>query len=205
MDFDALIQQAKEKERADSAQKNAPFYLKTIAWFCYLGLLRHSKIQPRRHVITIDEALRAGALEPRILELLPAILIVVPKALKFSEDAIPDDLKTIVQDIRKRRAEKNFRGIPPDKYLHWLRAPVMDIAKRRLDFHRVPRRRMKRTHAIGEIIRNGRLNLALTQEQLAKKYDLSLRIIRDLEQGKMDASLKATNEILAVFGRSLNA
>src|SRR5690606_23416936 len=126
-------------------------------------------------------------------------------AIKFDPNKIPKDLATVVRAIRERKTCHDFRTVPPEKYLHWLRAPVMDIAKRRLNFHRMPRRRGNKTHSIGEIIRNSRLDLSLTQKKLAEKHDLSLRVIRDLEQGKMDASLKATNEILAVFGRSLNA
>lgn len=204
MDIDAFIKKAKEKEKADRALKAEPFYVKTVAWFAYLGLLRHNKIEPQRHVVTLDEVLKAGELEPRIFEVLPAVMIVLSDALKLDQKEIPHDLAAILKGIRTRKAVKDFRGVPPDKYLHWMRAHVMDVAKRRLNFQTAPRRRMSDTHAIGETIRAGRLNLALTQRQLAEKYHLSLRVIRDLEQGKLDASLKATNEILAVFGLSLH-
>jgi DNA-binding XRE family transcriptional regulator len=148
--------------------------------------------------------LRAGNLEPRILELIPAILVVLPKALKYRSDEIPEDLVIVVNNIRNRNATSEFRGIPARNYLHWVGAPVMDVAKRRIHPRRIPRRRDTETHTIGAIIRDARLCLSLTQKQLAKKYDLSLRIIRDLEQGKLNASLKATNEILKVFGRALS-
>jgi DNA-binding XRE family transcriptional regulator len=205
MDFRELIERAKQKNQADIRRKTEPYYLKTIAWFQYLGLLRHNRIPAQRFTVTLKEALKAGELEPRILELIPAILIVLPKALKFKAGELPKDLAILVERIRKRQADEDFRGIPARNYLHWLRAPVLDIAKRRLDFHRIPRRRSTETHSIGEIIREGRQRLSLTQKELAKKYGLSLRVIRDLEQGKLDASLKATNEILRVFGRKISA
>jgi transcriptional regulator with XRE-family HTH domain len=47
--------------------------------------------------------------------------------------------------------------------------------------------------------------MAYTQKEFAEKFGLSLRVLRDLEQGKMNASLKTVNEILAVFGRTLSA
>lgn len=204
MNFINLIQLAKQKKEQDQARKNEPFYFKTIAWFVYLGLLRHNKILPHRYTVTLEEALKAGELEPRILELIPAILLLLPKALKFEKNQIPDDLAKQMDLIRKRQPNDDFRGIAPRNYLHWLRAPVMDVARMRIDFHLRPRRRATVTHTIGEAIREGRIRMSLTQKQLATKYNLSLRIIRDLEQGKLDASLKATNEILQVFGRAIS-
>jgi DNA-binding XRE family transcriptional regulator len=203
MDRQALMKQAQFKRAKQDALRKEPYYYKTIAWFGYLGLLRHNKILPRRYTVTLAEALRAGELEPRILELIPAILVILPKALKFKRAEVPDDLAKQIALIRSRQASGYFRGIAPRKYLHWLSAPIMDVAKRRIDFHRMPRRRSTAGHSIGEFIRESRLRLALTQKQLAKKNNLSLRIIRDLEQGKMNASLKATNEILQVFGATI--
>ncbi len=201
----ALLEQAKQKNALIKMQKEQPLHIHTIAWFHYLGILRHNKISPHRHVVTLRDALEAGKLEPRILELLPAILVVLPRALKFSPKEIPDDLANILKCIRARKSSDEFRGIPPQVYLHWLDAPVMDLAKRRIDFHRVPRRRIRKTHAIGEVIRCERFRLSLTQKELAEKYGLSLRIIRDLEQGNLNVSLKATLDILKVFNCTLSA
>jgi DNA-binding XRE family transcriptional regulator len=203
MDFQKLIKLAKEIKAAQDVHKHEPYYYKTIAWLHYLGLLRHNKIPPRRYTVTLAEALKAGELEPRVLELIPAILVVLPKALKFKKNEVPDDLAKHLDHIRKRQANESFRGIEPQNYLQWLSSPIMDIAKRRVNFHRMPRERSTGGHAIGAFIRTSRLRLALTQKQLAEKHNLSLRIIRDLEQGKMDASLKATNDILKVFGHAI--
>jgi ribosome-binding protein aMBF1 (putative translation factor) len=203
MDFKDLQEKIRQKIAVQRRQKEEPAYLHTVAWFHYLGILRHNKILPHRHEITLKESLEAGKLEPRILELLPAILLVLPQALKFTADEIPSDLKDILECIRARHSNKEFRGIPAQDYLHWLNAPVMELAKRRLEFHRMPRRSPNKTHAIGEVIRRERLRLSLTQKELAQKYHLSLRVIRDLEQGHMNASLKATKEILKVFDCTL--
>ena len=81
----------------------------------------------------------------------------------------------------------------------------MDIARRRLDFRGAPRRRTASANNFGDIIREGRLKLCLTQESFAKKYNLSLRVVRDLEQGKTTASIASLNAILSVFGRTLKA
>jgi DNA-binding XRE family transcriptional regulator len=203
MNIQDLINLAKQQTEQDAAQKQEDYYTKTIAWFHYLGLIRHNKIAPQRCVVTLKDALNAGRLEPRVLELLPAIMVVLPKVLKFKKSEIPKDLATQIELIRKRKPTQNFRGIEPWNYLHWLKAPAMEIARRRLDFQRAPRLRTYPTHAIGEFIRDARMRLSYTQKQLADKYDLSLRVIRDLEQGKLDASLKTTNEILNVFGECI--
>jgi DNA-binding XRE family transcriptional regulator len=198
-----LIQKAKIKKALQDEQRSETYYQKTIAWFHYLGLLRHNTVQPRRFKVTLQEALKAGELEPRVLELIPAVMLLLPKALKFRKNEIPEDLALNLERIRKRQQTENFRGIEPRSYLYWLKSPVMEVARRLLNFHCIPRRRSIETHNIGAFIRESRMRLALTQKDLAKKYNLSLRIIRDLEQGKLDASLKATNDILAVFGSTL--
>lgn len=205
MDIKELVQRAQIKANADKAQMAEPFFIKTIAWLHYLGLLRHNAIKPFRYRVTLDEALKAGEFEPRIMELIPAIMVIMPKAFRFDLKKLPMDLAAVVKDIRDRNEGTAFRNVPVHAYRHWLTALAMDIAKRRLNFRKVPRRRVASTHSIGDFIRQGRLALALTQCQLAKKYRVSLRIVRDLEQGKLDASIKATNEILAVFGTRLRA
>lgn len=205
MNIEEIVKLAKQREDADKVKKAEPYFVKTIAWFHYLGLLRHNNIEACRHTVTLEDALKAGALEPRILELIPAMIVSIPKALKFVPEKLPADLARVVRNIRERKVGIPFRKVPARAYLHWLNAQAMEVAKRRLNFRKAPRRRVANTHDIGDIIRQGRINLALTQRQLSKKYDLSLRVIRDLEQGKLDASIKVANKILAVFGRSLNA
>lgn len=203
MNYKEIVKQAQQKHDQEKLMKNEAFYIKTIAWFHYLGLLRHNKIKPRRTAVTLEEALKAGEFEPRILELIPAVLIALPEALRFKNSDIPKDLARVLRCIRQRQRSEDFRGIASLNYMHWLNSPAMDFAKRNLDFRHKPRRSRADSHSIGEFIRDSRINLALTQKELAKKYKLSLRVIRDLEQGKLDASLKITNEILQVFGRSI--
>lgn len=187
----------------DERQRRQPAYIKTIAWLHYLGLLRHNKIAPERHRVQLTEALEAATIEPRILELLPAIMVKIPGVFQFKKNEIPKDLAIVVKQLGKGADAPEFRGISPQKYNQWLASTLLDVAKRRLSPKQSPRRRSAPANDIAEVILEGRLMLALTQRQLAKTYNISLRIIRDLEQGKMDASLKSVNLILAVFGRRL--
>lgn len=205
MNEEEIIRRAKERFRQDQKMMAEGYFTRTIAWLSFLGLLRHTTIQPKREAVHLTEALQAGELEPRVYELLPAILLLLPEAFIFGTHDIPNDLRAVLTDLRKRNAHRNFRQVTVHEYLQWVTSPMMDIARRKINYRHVPRRRLNKTHTLGEIIRENRMKLALTQSQLAEKYHLSLRVIRDLEQGKMDASIKNVNEILKVFGKSLTA
>lgn len=205
MDTGDLIKRMRILASEDERRRQQPAYLKTIAWLHYLGVLRHNKIPPARHSVRLTEALEAAELEPRIFELLPAIMIEIPAVFQFKKNEIPRDLATILKSLKNGGDVPDFRGIPEQKYRHWLTSPILDVARRRLNAKQSPRRRTVPANDIADVILEGRLRLALTQRQLAETHNVSLRIIRDLEQGKLDASLKSVNQILAIFGRRLRA
>ena len=70
-------------------------------------------------ILKLDDALWAGeTIEPRILELIPAIMLKKPIFFKYK--TIPDDLKKILLDIKKNKATDEFRGIPVKKYIEWI-------------------------------------------------------------------------------------
>jgi len=204
MDYDLIINLAKENTQRDEQLAKSPFFVETIAWFHYLGLLRHNIIAPGRHHPHLHDVLKAGELEPRILELLPAVMVLIPGAIQLKKQDIPRDLAAVIKDIQTRsNITKAFRGIAAQKYYHWLHSPVMDVARRRLDFRRIPRRRNEGHGSFAEIIRSGRLKLALTQKAFAEKHNVSLKVLRDLEQGKTTASLGTVISILTALGRTL--
>ena len=202
MDYDKIIKLAQEKSRLDDERAKEPFFVETMAWFQYLGILRHNTITPHRHHPHLKDVLKAGELEPRILELLPAVMTLMPEALQFAKGDIPRDLAQVIKDIQTRsEVTKPFRGIPAKKYCHWLQSPVMDIARRRLDFRAAPRRRCEANGSFARVIRDGRMKLCLTQKDFAEKYNVSLKALRDLEQGKTTASLGTVIKILNAVGK----
>lgn len=206
MDRETIIKLATDKARLDTERAKEPFFVETISWLHYLGLLRHSTIPARRYHPHLGDVLKAGELEPRIFELLPAIMILIPEALRFKKRDIPPDLAEVIRSIQNKDEEtKPFRGITPQKYRHWLSAAVMDLARRRLDFRKTPRRRTDAAGSFAEIIREGRIKLSLTQKDFAKTYNVSLKALRDLEQGKTTASLGTVICILNAVGRTLRA
>jgi len=67
----------------------------------------------------LSELLYASEVEPRILELLPA-LVLKRKPLVRAARRLPEDLAAVVEAVRHGRPLPSFRGVPPDKYLPWV-------------------------------------------------------------------------------------
>ena len=204
MKYRELRDRARQLDQEAALKRKEKYFRNTLAWFAYLGLLRQNVVEPKRTIVTLAEALLAADLEPRIYELLPALLINIPEALHFEKGDVPQELQDIVDTIKHRRPLKPYRGIPAEKYMHWLSAEPMNIAKRRLSFRAIPRQRQTPTTEIGRFVRDSRVKLALTQEALAQRVDVSVRVIRDLEQGRMSASLANVSKVLAVFSAQLS-
>ena len=111
MNIDDIKRRAKLLAAKDEGERRGPAYVNTMAWLCYLGLLRHNQVPPRRVEVTLDDMLQAARLEPRILELLPALLIALPDALAgVTEADLPADLAGVVEQIRRRDARDAFRN-----------------------------------------------------------------------------------------------
>ena len=56
---------------------------------------------------------------------------------------------------------------------------------------------------LSSIIKQKRKSLKLTQEDLSIKSGLGLRLIRELEQGKVSMRMDKVNQLLALFGMEL--
>jgi y4mF family transcriptional regulator len=52
-------------------------------------------------------------------------------------------------------------------------------------------------------VKEKRMELRLTQEELALNAGVGLRFIRDLEQGKKTLRLDKVNDVLALFGKEV--
>ncbi|MCM0606692.1 MAG: hypothetical protein KA715_11425 [Xanthomonadaceae bacterium] len=91
-----------------------------------LGKLVHKKLMlvpnvfPYRGLTFLEDALWVGEnVEPRVLELLPAILLKLPHLFVTLQD-LPQDLKKVIDEIKGGVAETQFRGVEPEKYLYWI-------------------------------------------------------------------------------------
>ena len=67
----------------------------------------------------LDDVLWAGRTEPRILELLPAIVLKRPRLLVLPAE-LPDDLDAVLRAVRTGRDWPSFRGVEPHRYLQWI-------------------------------------------------------------------------------------
>jgi y4mF family transcriptional regulator len=93
--------------------------------------------------------------------------------------------------------------VQPQAYLRWLHSSALAQASKRLSFRSLARACRHATTSIGAAVNQARVERSLTQKQLAETYGLSLRVIRDLEQGKMTASLKNVIDVLAALDRKI--
>ena len=202
-DHNDMINRAKALTLEHERLRADPVFQKVMRWFVYLGLLRSNETEAKREKVSLDDALRAGKVERRILELLPAILVKCPEVLVFEQNQVPSDLMKVSVALRKGQEAAMFRGVPFKQYTQWLRAPALTLARRRNYFRALPRDNRRETTPLGQLIRNARLGQNLTQRELAKKHRLSLKVIRDLEQGKLTSSFDRVELVLKAVGLTI--
>lgn len=118
MNWKEIQKRAERKRKALERKKRDPRFRAVLGRLVHEGLLKTNTLAPTRARATVEDALWAGEIEPRVLELLPAILARRPK-LFLQAKALPDDLDLVVRDLRRGRAKREFRGVPPEKYAAW--------------------------------------------------------------------------------------
>jgi len=119
-DVTLLVERAQARYAKIQRQRRDPRYRRVLGRFVAAGLLSTSEqTKPQRGPIRVKDALWAGEVEPRILELLPALLIKRPS---FFEDPtqLPDDLADVVQSLRRAEIPTEFRGIAGADLARWL-------------------------------------------------------------------------------------
>ena len=119
MNWDNIHKRAQNRVLKIKRLEKDSRYQKTMGRLVYEKLLTHTEILPSKNFVTLSDALWAGEIEPRIYELLPAIVLKRPK-LFIQIEKPPEDLRKILVDIRNREANQPFRGIPPKDYLKWI-------------------------------------------------------------------------------------
>ena len=115
-----LVERAQARYAKVQRQRRDPRYRRVLGRFVAAGLLSTTEqITPHRGAIRVADALWAAELEPRIFELLPALLIKKPS---FFEDRtnLPEDLAQVVRALRRGEIPSEFRGIPGADLARWL-------------------------------------------------------------------------------------
>lgn len=99
--------------------RSDPRYIKTIGKLVAAHLLESPPIKSFKGEVSLNDALWAGQFEPRILELIPAIVLKKNKLFKL-KDAYPDDLQDVIKRITHGDEPVQFRGVEPRLYLQWV-------------------------------------------------------------------------------------
>ncbi len=116
---DALQARAKRSYARIQRLRRDPRYARVLGKFKAAALLETDQVEANSDRITISDALWAGQLEPRILELLPALVIKKPSLFE-DVSALPDDLSAAVRSLRRAEVPAPFRGIPGADLQRWL-------------------------------------------------------------------------------------
>lgn len=199
-----IIERARAKVARAKEKKEDPRFIRAIEWLSFLGVLRTNFAKPRKSNVQLQDLLFASEIEPRVSELLPALLIELEDILPFSIKRLPKDLKAVIAAYKSGQTLPPYKGVAPRKYNEWFNAPAIEHAYRRLHPRAQPRNRKNTTTEFAEVIRTRRLKLGFTQVDFSKAFGTSLRALRDLEQNKMTASIDRVNEILAPLSLTLS-
>ena len=115
-----LKQLAERRHAATLKKRRDPRYVRVLGRLVTAKVLTTDRRSPRAsRADHRTDALWAGALEPRILEVLPALLVKRP-SLFVDPDDLPADLAAVVQALRKNQTSPAFRGIPPHALARWV-------------------------------------------------------------------------------------
>lgn len=116
-----LQTRARKGHRALMRKHRDPRFRTVMGRFVEEGLLETNieGIVPRRRPVPLDDALWAGTVEPRIMELLPAVLVKKPRLLRLPKE-LPVDVAEVMHAIRHGKPTPTFRGVPPEQYLPWV-------------------------------------------------------------------------------------
>jgi len=115
-----IIKKAKARAKKYEILKRDPRTQKVLGKFKHEGWLIAPHIRANHCRIFLKDALWVGELiEPRVLELLPAIIIKCPKT--FYNTDLPDDLNTVIRNLKKGNLDDKFRGIPLRDCYQWIK------------------------------------------------------------------------------------
>ena len=120
MDANEVMRRARRRQAGDLRRRLDPRYQRVLGRLVAARLLTtNDPVETHRRRLRVADALWAGEVEPRILELLPALLIKRP-ALFVDPHDLPDDLAGAVAALRRGRTPEPFRGVEGPLLERWL-------------------------------------------------------------------------------------
>lgn len=115
-----LQARARKRWLAIERQEATPRFCAVVGRYVAAGLLRTNyPVQTNRNPMQIDDVLWAGELEPRLLELLPAMIVKRP-SLFVDVTKLPEDLAAAVEALRRNEVPPDFRALPGKSLYQWL-------------------------------------------------------------------------------------
>jgi hypothetical protein len=118
-EMDELRRKAQRKQRRLGRLRRDPRYRAAVGAFVHAKLITtNANVEPKKGPVELKDVLWAGRLEPRLLELLPAVMIKKPSMVAFRR--VPPDLERVLDDLRHNETPPDFRGIPGEKLQEWV-------------------------------------------------------------------------------------
>lgn len=139
MQFDTLLERAKELFEKEEKQRGTARVRRVMTFFVEIGLLDTNWLKPlKANVLKIEDVLWvAKNIEPRVLEVFPAALIHYPKSF-LGLDKLPLELRKIIDNIRLGRAvDGMYKGIEIKKMAFWANFQLPDKRTKPLNEQRV--------------------------------------------------------------------
>jgi hypothetical protein len=105
-----------------------------------LGFLIAPGVRPLpKSKVDLNEAIAIGkAVEPRILEVLPAAVLSFPRSFLHAEN-VPPEFRTVLVALRTGRNGPTFEGIPFKKFLDAANRPIKNKKRKILAERRIPK------------------------------------------------------------------
>lgn len=196
-----ILENAQRLKSQNDKIRNKPKVKDAMAWLDYVGLLRNNQNLSYKVEVCLEDLLQAAVIEPRIYELLPAIIIELKGYVEFKK--IPNNLKQVISAIEENSGYIKYHYAKPADYLQWLQGPAIELAKKRLNPRSKPRINSNKGE-LASLIKAERQAMGFTQKLFAKRFKVSLRVLRDLEQGSQNVSILRANKILNVFNKKID-
>jgi len=115
-----LQKRAKRRYRRIATRRKDDRYRRVLGRYVAAGVLTtNEEVEPYRAPIGVRDALWVGEIEPRIIELLPALLIKRPSYFLDPTD-LPADLLAVVNALRRNQEPPPLRGIDGRAMARWL-------------------------------------------------------------------------------------
>lgn len=113
----SLIEKAKKRAKRLARLRQDPRFLKTMGKLKRAKLLEAGDVPEYRGIVFLEDALWAAQLEPRIYELLPAIILRRPQFFSFF--ILPKDLEQAVNGLKTGHPKTPYQDIEPKDYKKW--------------------------------------------------------------------------------------